>query len=194
MRIINKTRNTKETEIALTLNPYGSGVCEISTPIVFFNHMLELLSTHAMLDLKIDAKSIDSDTHHLVEDVAITLGQALNDALGNKIGINRYAHTILPMDESLVMCAVDLSGRAYCNCDIKIKEGKISDFETVLLAHFFHSFANNASITIHLRLLGGSDPHHIIECTFKAFARAIKHAMAIDQNNPDKIPSTKGTL
>ena len=139
--------------------------------------MLELLSAHAKFDLKITANSLDCDPHHLVEDVAITLGQAFEESLGEKRGIARYTDIILPMDEALILCAIDVSGRAFCNCDISIKEDKTSDFETVLLAHFFQSFAANARITLHLKMLNGNDPHHIIECTFKAFANALKSAI-----------------
>ena len=192
MQVIEKSRNTNETQVSVALNPRGCGSYEISTPIKFFNHMLELFSAHSMFDLKINANSLDDDPHHLVEDVAITLGQAFNEALGDKRGINRYASIILPMDEALVMCAVDISGRPYCKCDIQIKEEKTSDFETVLLAHFFNSFSQNAGLTLHIKMLDGVDPHHIIECTFKAFARALKSAVALDVANPDVIPSTKG--
>ncbi len=194
MSIIEKTRNTNETQVFVSINPYGSGTFEISTPIKFFNHMLELLSAHAKFDLKITANSLDCDPHHLVEDVAITLGQAFEESLGEKRGIARYADIILPMDEALILCAIDVSGRAFCNCDISIKEDKTSDFETVLLAHFFQSFAANARITLHLKMLNGNDPHHIIECTFKAFANALKSAISIDLKNPNSIPSTKGIL
>lgn len=194
MQTVEKTRNTKETQVAITLNAYGSGIYEINTPIIFFNHMLELLCAHAMFDLKINAQSLDSDPHHLVEDVAITLGQSIKEALGDKCGINRYASTILPMDEALILCAIDISGRPFCKYEINIKEEKTSDFETVLLAHFFQSLAANAGITLHIKMLEGSDPHHIIECTFKTFAKTLKTAMAKDLSNPDKIPSTKGIL
>ena len=126
-------------------------------------------------------------------------GKALHEAhsyksLADKRGINRYASIILPMDEALVMCAVDISGRPYCKCDIQIKEEKTSDFETVLLAHFFNSFAQNAGMTLHIKMLDGVDPHHIIECAFKAVARALKTAVSIDVTNPDIIPSTKGVI
>ena len=194
MQIVEKTRNTAETQISITLNPTGSGNYEICTPVNFFSHMLELLCVHAMFDLKVEAKSLDGDPHHLVEDVAITLGEAIKDALGDKKGINRYASMILPMDEALILCALDVSGRSFCNIEVNIKEEKTSDFETVLLAHFFQSLSANSGITLHIKQLAGIDPHHIIECTFKAFARAIKIAIATDTSNPDKIPSTKGVL
>lgn len=194
MQTIEKTRNTLETQVSLTLNPRAKGKYEISTPIKFFNHMLELLCAHGSMDLKLDANSLDGDSHHLVEDVAITLGCALKEALSDKKGIKRYASVILPMDEALIMCALDVSGRAYCKCDINIKEERTSDFETVLLVHFFNSLASAASLTLHLKMLEGSDPHHITECVFKAFAHALREAISIDDNNSDKIPSTKGVL
>lgn len=194
MQVIEKSRNTNETQVSVTLNPRGCGSYEISTPIKFFNHMLELFSAHSMIDLRINANSLDDDPHHLVEDVAITLGKAFCEALGDKRGIKRYASIILPMDEALIMCAVDISGRPYFKCDIQIKEEKTSDFETVLLAHFFNSFVQNAGLTLHIKMLDGVDPHHIIECTFKAVARALKTAVSIDVTNPDIIPSTKGVI
>ena len=194
MQTVKKSRHTKETEIEITFNPEGSGNYKINTPIKFFNHMLELFCAHSMTDLCIDAKSLDCDPHHLVEDCAITLGSAIRESLGDKSGINRYASVILPMDEALIMCAVDISGRPYCKCDLQIKEEKTSDFETVLLAHFFNSFAQNAGMTLHIKMLDGVDPHHIIECAFKAVARALKTAVSIDVTNPDIIPSTKGVI
>ena len=194
MQTIEKTRNTLETQVSLSFNPQGDGTCEICTPIKFFNHMLELLCAHGGFSLKLNAVSLDCDPHHLAEDVAITLGEAFKESLGDKRGIKRYSNIILPMDEALIMCALDVSGRAFCKCDVNIKEEKTSDFETVLLSHFFNSFASNAAITLHIKMLDGSDPHHIIECTFKACARALKEAISIDLRNPDKIPSTKGAL
>ncbi len=194
MQTVEKSRQTKETEINITFNPCGSGNYEINTPINFFNHMLELFCAHSMIDLKINAKSLDCDIHHLIEDCAITLGLAIKDSLGDKKGINRYADVTLPMDEALIMCALDISGRAYFKSDIQIKEEKTSDFETVLLAHFFASLAQSAGITLHFKMFDGTDPHHIIECAFKAFAHALREAISQDVKNSDKIPSTKGVL
>ncbi len=194
MQIIEKTRNTKETEINLVFNPKGCGKYKISTGLNFFNHMLEQLTYHANFDIELTAKSLDGNEHHLVEDVAITLGQAFLNSLEDKKGIKRYASVILPMDEALILCAVDVSGRAFCKADFNIKEEKTSDFETVLLIHFFNSFAMNAGITLNIKQLDGIDPHHIIECSFKAFARALKGATETDSDNPNKIPSTKGIL
>ncbi len=194
MQTVEKSRYTNETQVSIVINPYGNGSYSISTPINFLNHMLELFCAHANFDINLSAKSLDGDFHHLVEDIAITLGQALKDTLGDKKGINRYANIILPMDDALILCAVDVSGRSYCKIDVNIKEEKISDFETVLLAHFFQSLCANANITLHLKMLNGEDPHHIIECIFKAFARTLRVAVAIDNSNSEKIPSTKGIL
>lgn len=194
MQTVEKTRNTLETQISLQLNLRGEGRHSISTGIKFFDHMLEQLSAHSLMDIDLQVTSLDLDAHHVIEDTAITLGEAIKEALGNKKGITRYANTTLPMDEALILCALDISGRAYCNCDIKIKEEKTSDFETILLAHFFHSLAMAAQFTLHFKMLEGTDPHHIIECTFKSFARSLKTACAIDIQNADKIPSTKGVL
>lgn len=194
MQTVEKSRYTNETQVSIVINPYGNGSYNISTPINFLNHMLELFCAHANFDINLSAKSLDGDFHHLVEDIAITLGQALKDTLGDKKGINRYANIILPMDDALILCAVDVSGRSYCKIDVNIKEEKISDFETVLLAHFFQSLCANANITLHLKMLNGEDPHHIIECIFKAFARTLRVAVAIDNSNSEKIPSTKGIL
>lgn len=194
MQTVEKTRNTLETQISLTLNPKGKGQYEITTPIKFFSHMLELLCAHSNFDLKLNANSLDNDPHHLVEDTAITLGEALKNSLGDKKGIKRYSSVILPMDEALILCAIDISGRPYCKIDVDIKEEKTSDFETVLLAHFFKSFALSSGMTLHIKMIEGIDPHHIIECVFKTCARALREAISIDIENSDKIPSTKGQL
>lgn len=194
MKEVLKERKTKETEIKISLNPRGSGIGEIKTDSKFFTHMLELFKAHGNFDLEIDAKSLDSDMHHLVEDTAITLGQAFFEALEDKKGIKRYGNMILPMDEALILCSLDISGRASFCSDVKIKEDRTSDFETVLFSHFFQSFTQNAQITLHFKMLEGSDPHHIIECAFKSFARALREAISEDKDNPNKIPSTKGVL
>lgn len=192
--IIKTERRTKETEIVLELNLRGTGKYKINTPISFFNHMLEQLSHHSGFDITLDVKSVDNDFHHVVEDVAIVLGGAFKEALGDKKGINRYASVFLPMDDALCHCALDISGRAFCKCSFNLKDEKTSDFETVLLVHFYHSFVQNAGITLHLRQIDGYDTHHIIEASFKAFARALKFACAVDEANRDNLPSTKGIL
>lgn len=194
MRSSEKIRKTCETEVKVELNLDGVGQREINTPIKFFTHMLEQFAAHGGFDLKINVQSHDKDNHHVIEDVALTLGEAFKEALSDKKGINRYGSFILPMDEALSLAVVDLSGRAFSKFDIEIKDEKTSDFETVLLPHFFNSFAQASLSTIHIKMLDGNDTHHIIEAVFKSFARALRIACAIDKNKKDVIPSTKGIL
>lgn len=194
MRKANKERKTLETEVKIELNLDGSGKREITTPIKFFTHMLEQFAAHGGFDLKIDVQSHDKDNHHVVEDVALTLGEAFKEALADKKGVNRYGSFILPMDEALSLAVVDLSGRAFSRTDVQLKDERTSDFETVLLPHFFNSFAQASLSTVHIKMLDGSDTHHIIEAVFKSFARALKIACSIDEKNKDVIPSTKGIL
>lgn len=194
MRQCEKIRETKETQIKIKINLDGTGTYNINTGIRFFDHMLEQFAHHSQFDLDIAVVSHDKDNHHVVEDVAITLGSALKDALGDKKGIIRYGEKILPMDEALVLSVVDLSGRVFSKVDVKVNDEKTSDFETVILPHFFSSFAQAALMTIHIRLLDGFDTHHIIEAVFKSFARALKIAVSIDKNSAEIIPSTKGVL
>lgn len=194
MRKSLKERKTLETEVKIELNIDGKGERQINTPIKFFTHMLEQFAAHGGFDLKIDVQSHDKDNHHVIEDVALTLGEAFKEALADKKGINRYGSFTLPMDEALSLAVVDLSGRAFSKVDVNIKDEKTSDFETVLLPHFFGSFAQASLSTIHIKMLDGSDTHHIIEAVFKSFARALKEACAIDEKNKDTVPSTKGLL
>jgi len=194
MRQSIKLRETAETKIDVKLNIDGNGNYKINSGIKFFDHMLEQLAHHAGFDLEIEVTSHDKDNHHVVEDVAITLGQALLEALGDKKGITRYGEKILPMDEALVLSVVDISGRVFSKTDVTVKDEKTSDFETVILPHFFSSFAQAALMTIHIKMLDGYDTHHIIECVFKSFARALRTAVSYDINNKDKVPSTKGIL
>jgi len=194
MQIVETSRTTKETDISLRLDIMGAGKNNIETPVNFFSHMLREFSWHGKFDMDLSAKSLDCDSHHLIEDVAIVLGQAFCKALGNKRGIARYGSVFIPMDDALCHCVIDISGRAYCVCDFNLKDEKTSDFETVLLVHFFNTFAQNAGITLHIRQLAGFDTHHIIEAAFKAFARALKTACSIDEANKDELPSTKGVL
>jgi len=194
MRTSNKIRKTLETEVKIELNIDGTGKREISTPIKFFSHMLEQFAAHGSFDLKINVQSHDKDNHHVIEDVAITLGDAFKEALVDKKGITRYGSFILPMDEALSLAVIDLSGRAFSKVDVKIKDEKTSDFETVLLPHFFNSFAQASLSTIHIKMLDGSDTHHVIEAVFKSFARALRIACSIDETKKDIIPSTKGLL
>lgn len=194
MRYSEKLRKTLETEVKIELNIDGKGEREINTPIKFFTHMLEQFAAHGSFDLKINVQSHDKDNHHVIEDVALTLGEAFKEALGDKKGITRYGSFILPMDEALSLAVVDLSGRAFSKTDVEIKDEKTSDFETVLLPHFFNSFAQANLSTVHIKMLDGTDTHHIIEAVFKSFAKALKMACSIDENNKDMIPSTKGLL
>ena len=192
MRTATICRKTNETDIVIDINLDGTGKYDIQTELKFFKHMLEQFACHSKFDLTIKAISLDSDEHHLVEDTALALGSAFIKALNDKKGINRYGQCILPMDEALVLCAVDLSGRPFSMMDIKLNSEKISDFSTILLPHFFQSFASSSNTTVHIKQLDGADPHHIVEAAFKSFARAMSSAVQIGNSNA--LPSTKGTL
>lgn len=194
MRTSNKERKTFETEVKIELNIDGTGKREINTPIKFFTHMLEQFAAHGSFDLKINVQSHDKDNHHVIEDVALTLGETFKEALADKKGITRYGSFVLPMDEALSLAVIDLSGRAFSKVDVEIKDEKTSDFETVLLPHFFNSFAQASLSTIHIKMLDGTDTHHIIEAVFKSFARALRIACSTDETKKDIIPSTKGLL
>jgi len=194
MRFSSKVRKTLETEVKVEINLDGTGNKQINTGIKFFDHMLEQFAMHGGYDLKIDVTSLDKDNHHVVEDVALTLGSAFLEALGNKKGINRYGERFIPMDEALALCVVDLSGRVFSKINADIKDEKTSDFETVLLSHFFSSFAQASLSTIHIKLVYGTDTHHIIEAIFKSFARAVSMATSFNEANINVIPSTKGLL
>lgn len=193
-RVATYERKTLETEVKVNINLDGTGQKNISTGMKFFDHMLEQVAAHAYFDLDISVVSHDDDTHHVLEDVAITLGEAFKQALGDKIGIKRYGNILLPMDESLALVVVDLSGRPCSVVNAEINEEKVSDFETVLLKHFFNSFSIHSLSTIHIKLLYGEDTHHKIEAIFKAFARALRQAVSIDVEHSDVTPSTKGVL
>lgn len=194
MRCSSKTRKTLETEVSVDINIDGSGKKNINTGIKFFDHMLEQLAAHSSYDINIKVVSHDKDNHHIVEDVALTLGTAFLEALGDKKGINRYGEKHIPMDESLALCVIDLSGRVFSKVDANFSDSKTSDFETVLLPHFFSSFAQSSLSTVHIKLLDGYDTHHKIEAIFKAFARAISFATEINPKTSEVIPSTKGVL
>ena len=195
MRTAEVIRNTNETRIALTLNLDGSGAADIRTGVGFLDHMLTLFSHHGRFDL---ALSCDGDTwvddHHTTEDIGIALGEAFAKALGEKRGIARYGSTILPMDEALILTALDLSGRAHVSYDLAILTEKVGTFDTELVEEFFRAFARSAAVTLHVKQLAGTNSHHIIEGTFKAVARALGKATAIDGARKDEIPSTKGVL
>lgn len=203
MRTAEIKRKTRETDICLALNLEG-GDYAISTNCGFLNHMLELFAVHSGFGLKVECTGdVEVDFHHTVEDAGIALGQAFLAAIGNKVGINRYADVTIPMDESLVLCAVDISGRGTLNYDLKIASAKVTDesdevklksvglFDTELIEEFFISFVREAKLTLHLVQLYGKNTHHIIECAFKAFARALKAASAVTGTT---LPSSKGIL
>lgn len=194
MRTSTRERKTLETEIKISLNLDGTGKRNISTGIKFFDHMLEQFAAHGHFDIDINSKSLDGDSHHVLEDTAITLGEAFKEALGDKKGIKRYGHAIIPMDEALVLSVIDFSGRPFSGVDVGIEEQIVSDFETVLLKHFFNSFSVASASTIHIKLLAGEDTHHKIEAVFKSFARAVSQAVSIDEKYSDITPSTKGVL
>ncbi len=194
-RIASITRTTKETDISLELNIDGSGNYEIETSIPFFNHMLELFARHGLFDLKIKAKGdIDIDYHHTVEDVGIVLGQAFKKALGDKAGINRYGFFILPMDETLVRVALDLSNRPVLVYDLGEKDARVRDFNVSLCREFFQAFANEAGANLHVSLIYGGEPHHVAEAAFKCFSKAMRQACEIDVRRNGALPTTKGAI
>lgn len=195
MRSAEIKRKTAETDVYVKLNLDGTGECEIDTGIGFFDHMLILFSKHSRFDLTVKCVGdINVDGHHTVEDIGIALGQAFKEALGEKRGIHRYGSTILPMDEALILTAVDISGRPYLKYRVKIPSGMVGDFDTELLREFLIAFAFNGGITLHIRRLDGVNSHHIIEGTFKSVARTLKKAVAIDESLKGEIPSSKGVL
>jgi len=188
------TRVTSETSIEVSLYLDGVGTAEVNTGIGFLDHMLQLFAHHGRFDLAVNARGdLDGDGHHTVEDIGLALGQALREALGDKRGICRYGSCLLPMDEALAMVALDLSGRPYLVHDLELGGVRIGAFEGDLVAHFFRSFANQAGLTLHIRMLAGEDPHHIVEAAFKGTARALGEACAL-HGRDDAVPSTKGTL
>ena len=195
MRQAELKRKTNETDIELSINLDGSGVSNIDTGCGFLNHMLTLFARHARFDLNVKCVGdTDVDYHHTVEDIAIVLGKAFAQALGDKRGIYRYGDIILPMDEALILCAIDISGRGESYYDLKIPAYKVGDFDTELTEEFLRAFARDAGITLHTKQLAGSNSHHIIEGAFKALARALNKAVAIDENYKNEVPSTKGVL
>ena len=195
MRTSDISRATAETDIRLSLDLDGSGTSEIDTGVGFLDHMLTLFARHARFDLYVKAKGdVYVDDHHTVEDVGIVLGQAFAEAIGDKKGIVRYGDCILPMDEALILCAVDISGRDYLGYSLEIPTEKVGTFDTELTEEFWLSFARNARVTLHLKQLAGSNSHHIIEGAFKAAARALRQAVSIDSAYANEVPSTKGLL
>ena len=195
MRTSEIKRATAETDISLTLNLDGTGCSEIETGCGFLDHMLTLFAKHGRFDLSISCQGDTYvDDHHTVEDIGISLGKAFKDALGDKKGITRYGSTVLPMDESLILSAVDLSGRGYLGYNLEIPTEKVGTFDTELVEEFWLGFIRNAEVTLHIRQLAGTNSHHIIEGTFKSVARSLKAAVAIDAAFADEVPSTKGVL
>jgi imidazoleglycerol-phosphate dehydratase len=187
-------RSTGETSIRLRLALDGSGECSATTGVGFFDHMLDLLARHAGLDLDVDASGdLATGSHHTTEDVGIVLGLALDQALGDRSGIARYGDATVPMDEALAASAIDVSGRPFCAFEGTIPEATIGGWETDLVEEFFRAVANNARLTVHVRLLAGTNAHHMVEVSFKAFARALRAAVSLD-DSVTGIPSTKGSL
>ena len=195
MRSATIKRTTKETDITLSLCLDGKGESNIDSGNGFMNHMLTLFARHGGFDLNVSCKGdTEVDFHHSAEDIGICLGKALSSALGDMKGIYRYGHIILPMDEALILAAVDISGRSHLSFELPLPSSRVGDFDTELVEEFFEAFVRNAGITLHIKELSGTNTHHIIEGCFKAVGRVLKMAVAIDTANADKIPSTKGVL
>ncbi len=195
MRQATIERNTKETQITLKLNLDGSGKADIDTGVGFLNHMLELLAFHGQFDLAVICRGdIQVDDHHSVEDIGIAFGQALSEALGDKKGIVRYGNFLLPMDEALVLCAVDLCGRDTLGYQVNIPTQKVGSFDTELVQEFMLGVTRNAKTCVHFVQMAGTNSHHIIEAMFKGLGRALREAVSIDPKQADKTPSSKGVL
>src|SRR5579872_5216302 len=193
MRTSTRRRRTKETDVELTLDLDGSGLSSIVTGVGFFDHMLTLLAAHSGIDLRVTASGdTHVDVHHTVEDVGIVLGDALAEALGEKVGIRRYGTAYVPMDEALVRTVVDLSGRSFCYCGITVRAKRLGDFDTELVEDFLQALASHARLTAHVDMIRGRNSHHIVEAAFKSLGRALKEA--VSETGSDTIPSTKGSL
>lgn len=188
------TRVTGETDITVELDLDGTGTCSIDTGVPFFDHMLNAFGRHGLFDLTVRATGdIEVDAHHTVEDTGIVLGQAFTQALGDKVGITRFSDVCIPMDETLVQAAVDISGRGQAYCDLPIPTERVGSFDTELAVEFFYAFARDARVTLHVRELAGANSHHIIEAAFKAAGRAMRYACELDPR-VNGVPSTKGSL
>lgn len=195
MRTAKLSRDTAETNITVEINLDGTGIYDNETGVGFFDHMLDQLSRHALIDMKVSAKGdLHIDDHHTVEDVGLALGKALAQAVGDKRGIRRYGSCLLPMDDALVRAALDLSGRPYLVWKVDMPTAKIGSFDTELVREFFTAFAMQGGITLHVEALDGFNSHHIAEAAFKSVAQALRMALETDPRKADAIPSTKGTL
>lgn len=195
MRTAHVKRETAETQIEVSLNLDGAGAVQVDTGIGFFDHMLSALGRHSLIDLTVKAVGdLEVDGHHTVEDTGIVIGQALREALGDKAGIHRYGSAITPMDEALVLCAIDISGRGAAFDETAVPQQMLGIFDTDLAREFFIALAANAGITLHLRQLAGRNAHHVLEGAFKALAQALRQAVELDPRRAGEVPSTKGTL
>ena len=195
MRLATITRKTTETSVSVSVSLDGTGTYDMKTGVGFFDHMMEQLARHSLIDMKIEAKGdLHIDDHHTVEDCGIALGQAVAKALGDRKGIKRYASADLPMDETLTRCAIDVSGRPFLVFKVNFPRQKIGTFDTELVREWFQAFAMNSGITLHIENAYGENAHHIAESCFKALARALRVAIEIDPRQANVIPSTKGTL
>ncbi|ERT05585.1 imidazoleglycerol-phosphate dehydratase family protein [Lyngbya aestuarii BL J] len=194
-RKVTVKRTTKETDVTVTINLDGTGVCQANTGIPFLDHMLQQIASHSLVDLDVAAVGdVEIDDHHTNEDVGITLGQALAKALGDRKGINRFGHFVAPLDEALIQVALDFSGRPHLTYGLEIPTQRVGTYDTQLVREFFVALANNSLMTLHIRQLDGINSHHIIEATFKALARSLSMAVAIDPRRAGTIPSSKGVL
>lgn len=188
-------RTTKETDVTVTLNLDGTGICQANTGIPFLDHMLHQIASHGLIDLDVQAVGdVEIDDHHTNEDVGITFGQALAKALGDRKGINRFGHFVAPLDEALIQVALDFSGRPHLTYGLEIPTQRVGTYDTQLVREFFVALANNSLMTLHIRQLDGINSHHIIEATFKALARSLSMAVEIDPRRAGTIPSSKGVL
>ena len=195
MRKIQESRKTKETDISLTLNLDGTGNSNLDANLPFLEHMLDQTTRYSSIDLDLDAKGdLEIDAHHTVEDIGITLGGAFDKALGDKKGIHRFGYAYIPLDEALSRVVIDFSGRPGLIYNVSYPRARVGEFDVELLSEFFHGFSNHAKATIHIDNIRGKNAHHIAETIFKAFGKAIKMAISFDENNIDKIPSTKEFL
>jgi imidazoleglycerol-phosphate dehydratase len=194
-RTADVTRNTKETQIRVVVNLDGTGAAKLATGIGFFDHMLDQIARHGLIDLTIEAKGdLHIDGHHTVEDVGITLGQAVAQAVGDKAGLTRYGHAYVPLDEALSRVVIDFSGRPGLHMRVPFKSGMVGGFDTQLAYEFFQGFSNHAGVTLHIDNLFGDNAHHQCETVFKAFARALRMALTLDPRSAGVVPSTKGSL